>query len=171
MSPHIYNQISDEISLDTSKHTKVQGVHVQGQCSVKVSISGHTFEHTLHVLESMSHPLILGEDFLKQNQANIDFSSQTLRSPSVTVNIVHNTLSRVKTIVARSKEGVEMPPKSECVIQIVLNSHKNSQCSDILEPISSLINKCSLVWAKCVVSLKSSTTVSCFQSYTYHYCH
>ena len=158
MSPHVYNQICQDVVLEKSQHTRVQGVggnsiFVQGKCSVKLVIGGQNFVHTFHVLEKISHSLILGEDFLKQNNANIDFSQHVLSFPTVSVNFVKQGKDKVKSVLARSNETVDIPPHSECLVQIQINNHKNNQGSGMLEPIASLLNRCSIVGARCITSL------------------
>ena len=162
MSPNLYSQIGREVPLETSQHSRVQGVGgnsicVQGKCSVTLVIGGQDFVHTFHVLESISHNLILGEDFLKQNCASIDFSQQVLRFPSVTVNIVHQANRAMTSVLARAIETVEIPPQSECLVRVKVSTHNCKQGSGMLEPIASLMSRSSLVGARCVITLNNPT--------------
>ena len=164
MSPNVYNSISAKFLLQQSKHSKVQGVggnaiYVQGQCNVEIFIGNERFKQIFHVLEAMSYPVILGDDFLSQNKAIIDFSKQILRLPSVSVNLLKSEHVPIKTSLARSIQDIDIPAKSECLIRIKLNNGGSNKCSGLLEPISSLTSRTSLMGARCVISSDSSIKV------------
>ena len=157
----MYDLFKDKMPLNVSKHKQVQGVggskiQVLGQNNFQFTIESETFKQTFHVLESMSHSLILGEDFLKQHKAVIDYAEMSLRFPSVNVHFLKEVEARSKSILVRSNENLEIPAKSEFIIKLKMKSPKY-QTNGLLEPIHSLGSKQSLIGARCVLSSTNPT--------------
>ena len=160
MAQHVYELFGDSVPVSVSQHSHVQGeggnkIPVQGQSQFQFKIENQTFSHTFHVLETMSHSLILGEDFLQQNQATIDYAKMVLKFPMIRVSFLEQTQPPSKSILVRSSVKFQISSKSECLIQIKMRSLTVQQ-NGILEPIAALASRQSLIGARCLIDISQT---------------
>ena len=112
-------------------------VHVVGTIQFTLDFNNLTVPVTFCVLEHLHHDIILGMNFFKQTNANIDIPSKvvTLYDGLVGVN-----LTRPADIVLRTVDAVLIPPRSEALIPVSAPPHYGSVLS-IIEPSVKLSNK------------------------------
>ena len=129
-------------------------MRVLGTIQLTLDIQDLGIPVTFSVLPCLQFDVILGINFLQQTKANIDMQSQilTLYSDLVATNL----LSDSDTIV-RTTEAVLIPPKSECLIPVVIPPDFGTGLA-IIEP-SVKLHKLHLALAKSIVSPVNNRTV------------
>ena len=89
-------------------------VFVLGKITLKIKISTLTINHTFIILNKVTYPLILGEDFLKTHQACIDYSKRTF---SLYDNlIVIPLLDKPGTNYAYIIGAIKIPPLTDAMV-------------------------------------------------------
>lgn len=126
-----------------------------GISTISVDINGLIIQHDFHVIEYLQQKVILGLDFLKQNNAHIDFEHNTLSLLDDMVqiqmlNVVHenDTFNTVK-----SYEDVTLDPHTETNILVHLNDNTLNEIL-LFEP--DMANQSHyLVGSKCIVNVNN----------------
>ena len=79
ISDYLLNKLNDkQIRLNNSEIPNIFGVggekhQVMGKVSLPLSFKGVIVEYMFTVVQNLPHPLILGDDFLRDNRANIHY--------------------------------------------------------------------------------------------------
>ena len=112
-------------------------MRVIGTIQLTLDFNNLTLPVSFCVLDHLHHDIILGMDFLKQTNANIDIPSKvvTLYDGLVGVN-----LTRPADVVLRTVDAVLIPPRSEALIPVSVPPCYGSVLS-IIEPSIKLSNK------------------------------
>lgn len=125
-------------------------IPILGEVTLSVGIEGLRIPGTFLVVKNLSYPMILGIDFLQQNQAVIDtnhgvvtFCDELVAAPFIRRRPEH-------TAYVRAANSFTIPPLSEAVVQARIDSHYRLQTS-IVEPFPSLVNR-NVALAKSIVS-------------------
>lgn len=146
----------------------VNGQHVRilGKIQLCISIQNKSFNHLVHVLDNLHHSLILGRDFLKRNEAKLDFSTDTFElddNPKINT-VAHVQLQEHKPGLARTKSVNTIPKRSETFIKISVSRQKPSD-NVLLEPLS-CFGRTGLIAKNCLVQVKNGTAVMCVRNPT-----
>ena len=77
---NIYNK---KLRVDRSKISNIygvggEGIAVKGQVVLPLKFNNITISQSFLIIENIQYPLILGNDFLCENQANINYPTRTL---------------------------------------------------------------------------------------------
>ena len=128
-------------------------MRVIGTIQLTLDFNNLTVPITFCVLDHLHHDIILGMDFLKQTNANIDIPSKvvTLYDGLVGVN-----LTRPADVILRTVDAVLIPPRSEALIPVSVPPYCGSVLS-IIEPSIKLSNK-NLTLARTIVIPKQDRT-------------
>lgn len=135
------SNVRDAVAVGGERHASL------GAKSVPISFDGPLISHTFHVFQSFNHPLILGLDFLNQNDGifNAENSTLYLRDPDD-----HTAFSiDTNTGFARVLYTTPIPPNSFVSVQVFITNipkHKTV----LLKPCAQLPQR-SLAGAKCLV--------------------
>ncbi|KAK3100349.1 hypothetical protein FSP39_018534 [Pinctada imbricata] len=148
--------------IQSSKLISVSGVcatihRVCGQITLPINIDGYTFSHTFQILDIVNTGVILGADFLRENNAIIDLQNHQLifndikHVTALYLDEREQVVGLVKTITANN-----IPPNSEFNIQIkVTRTSENSLV--LLEP-SSFLAEHQLIGGRCLTRIKDGST-------------
>lgn len=154
-NPHIYkSDLCAVTGVCKTSHA------ILGQTDLEIDVNGLKMPHTFHILENLPHTIILGQDFLEQNNAVIDlthkyvsFHNETTIASISTPDIQHDNQKHVS--LARTQSDILLPPLSECTLSLfVSNIPHGSQV--FLEPVNLLTNK-NLVGSKCIATCLNNT--------------
>ena len=150
---------------DPSSIDHIQGVcgevhKVLGTIKLPICINGLILPHTFYVFRKLHHQLILGIDFLTAHQATICLNTKTLslKDGQATVSLVQPT---PYAGIARLCQDIIIPPMSECLAPVSVSKAKESETL-LLEPTVSLVDRCNIAGAKCLVAPKHGQTVYTF---------
>jgi hypothetical protein len=138
-------------------------LNVQGCVSLDLDIEGTVLTHTFHVFDRIHHALILGLDFLQDKKCSIDLDTFTLRTSKQGKPVI----ATVKTVtppnfeigIARSSEGVIIPPFHYALVPVKLSRVPNNGSPILLEPIANLSSKYCLAGARSINIPKNSTCI------------
>jgi hypothetical protein len=127
-----------------------------GTVDVELSIQGLVIPFTVHVLKSLSHKLILGQDFLQSSNAVINCGD---RSITLFEGLVCAALTRYqdRESVLRLTQDVILPAATETIVKLFVPSHARRKIG-LVETFPQLKNKF-LVVANAVVHPKGSYTI------------
>ena len=131
-----------------------KAMKVFGTILLSVNIQGLIVPFTFHVLEHLTHNLILGINFLSHTKANIDMAS---RSVTFYDDLVGLSLTNTNETLLRTVDAVLIPPKSEALIPVSVPPHFGRGLA-IIEPTVNLHTK-HLALAKAIVCPKQNNTV------------
>ena len=95
---------------------------VLGRTTLKVLIDGYEYSHNFHVFSYLHHHLILGTDFLEENQATIDLGNKTLSLKNGEPLNVNKQLDRVAMV--RTLQHIHVPPTSEALVPARISQNK-----------------------------------------------
>jgi hypothetical protein len=104
-------------------------LHVEGIADITFNVSGLFISHSVYVVSNVSEALILGSDFMSENQVIIDYAN---RSISLCADLVRTQLvtDADKQRVARVTKSVCIPAYSEQIVSIKCSPRFQNQ--DIL---------------------------------------
>lgn len=122
-----------------------------GSISLPISFGDHVITPDFHLFEKFHQPLILGIDFLQDNSAIIDASSQTLRLKDKSTETVFSVDTNVG--ISRATTRTIVPAMSISNIQVEV-SNLPVGSNVLLEPLHEL-PKIGLAGAKCVSVIQS----------------
>ena len=119
-----------------------------GAVSLPISFNGIIFSQEFQVFEKFHQPVILGLDFLRENEGIFNVAQNTLylkdpTSPEIFAIDVNTGLARVK-------ESVSIPPHSMATVEVLI-SNIAQETLILLEPLPKL-PELGLVGAKCLVN-------------------
>ena len=126
-------------------------MHVTSKVTLSITMGRLTFPHTFYVLPQITHEVILGLDFLQEQNAKINFSTNMLELQNglTEVELCHDqNKSSLVTVVG----NISIPPRHEVIIPVTIR-HKTNQnnAMGLVEPVSSLLTRNALMGAKCLV--------------------
>jgi hypothetical protein len=127
-----------------------------GTVDIEFSIQGLVIPFTVHVLKSLSHKLILGQDFLQSSNAVINCGD---RSITLFEGLVSAALTRYRDreSVLRLTQDVIFPAATETIVKLFVPSYARRKIG-LVETFPQLKNKF-LVVANAVVHPKGSYTI------------
>jgi hypothetical protein len=145
ISQNILELTSPNVTCEQSTIENITGVggaihSVSGIVLLEFSIQDQIFSHKFHVIPALNYSVILGVDFLRENDAVIDFSCGTMvlnkNSESCSVNFMGLYSANVHSL-ARTVDQVVISPHSEIHFPVFL-SHAHDGSTVIIEPDASL---------------------------------
>ena len=129
---------------------------VTARVLLAVNVGGHVFEQDFHVLDG-HHSVILGMDFLTDQQAVIDFQMSTITLAGKLVGKLHK--HAVRSSLARTVKSVFVPANSEVVFPVCLTRSYDNDCL-VTEGVTSVeVNMPDTKVSCCVVQPKGRMTV------------
>jgi hypothetical protein len=143
----------DKIKLISANSSPICSL---GTVDVELSIQGLVIPFTVHVLKSLSHKLILGQDFLQSSNAVINCGD---RSITLFEGLVCAALTRYqdRESVLRLTQDVILPAATETIVKLFVPNHARRKIG-LVETFPQLKNKF-LVVANAVVHPKGSYTI------------
>ena len=117
-----------------------QPIPVLGRVSLDFFINGHPFNHSFHVVPSLSYPLILGLEWLQKCKGVIDFAKNTLRIGQLLIDLDNSTHPPLKAKL-HALGHTTIPPFSEKVIQTSIKSHIKPKDAAFIPNQSAIENK------------------------------
>jgi hypothetical protein len=143
----------DKIKLISANSSPICSL---GTVDVELSIQGLVIPFTVHVLKSLSHKLILGQDFLQSSNAVINCGD---RSITLFEGLVCAALTRYqdRESVLRLTQDVILPAATETIVKLFVPNHARRK-TGLVETFPQLKNKF-LVVANAVVHPKGSYTI------------
>ena len=134
-------------------------INVLGIATLPLHINRLQLFHSFYVLERMNHSLILGVDFLKEQNATINFKDNVL-SLQGGVSEIGLYKYATKSHLVRVIGNISVPPKSENIIpvkiRVTVDEHNPT---GIVEPLSTLPTKTHLLGARCLVQAEGKQLV------------
>ena len=156
----VFKQLKLTTDTDRPKQTLTHAgggpLHTHGTSTVTLTVETIPFTHSFHIIETPSHKIILGIDFLKSTEANILLPKRQLQFH--TTNHIHT--HQYNTFTAKTKSAITLPPKSLTLISVTCNTEQDVNTC-IAEPVTSLALKHNIAGARCIVQTNNSTT--CYQ--------
>ena len=148
-----------------------QGLPIKGVCGethsvlgtveLQVSFDGIKVPQKFHVLERLHNEAILGLDFLKDNNAQINLAKNTLtiHKGVVEKEMLQSTSIFSEKCVAQAKvmKEIQISPRSQQNFRVKLSKLKESK-NILLEPTDNLVDR-KLMGAKCLVHVKKSKAI------------
>jgi len=108
-------------------------LHVLGLADIEFYISGLCIPHTVYVVENIGETLILGSDFLRRNQVNVDYKFGLVTICDDLIRLPLQSNNKRESVV-RTVKSTTLLPYSESIIS-VSSSVNLPDCDVILEPI------------------------------------
>jgi hypothetical protein len=105
---------TEEIKLISANQSPIES---KGIVDVEISLQGYIVPFTFHVLRSLSHPMILGIDFLKMSGAIINCAQRSISLFDGLVNAALTTC-RDRDSVLRLTQNVVIPARTEALIRL-----------------------------------------------------
>ena len=148
-----------------------QGLPIKGVCGethsvlgtveLQVSFDGIKVPQKFHVLERLHNEAILGLDFLKDNNAQINLAKNTLtiHKGVVEKEMLPSTSIFSEKCVAQAKvmKEIRIGPRSQQNFRVKISKLKESK-NILLEPTDNLVDR-KLMGAKCLVHVKKSKAI------------
>ena len=132
-----------------------QTTRVLGSLDVPLKIAGLTIPQSFIVVDTLTHPLIIGVDFLQSHQASLNFATRDL--------LLYNGLTSVPLIQQQEMCPVHLlrttviPSRTEVTLPVSVSCCQEG--TGIIEPLKSLlVNKHTIV-ARDLVSLTQGRTM------------
>jgi hypothetical protein len=143
----------DEVKLISANKSPIRSL---GTVNVDIAIQGLVVPFTLHVLQSLSHRVVFGQDFLRFSGAIIDCGNHSI---SMFDGLVHAALTcfAQRDAVLRLTQNVIIPAATEALVRLAvpyLHRHKLG----LMSTFAPLKNKY-LVVANALVQPKGSFTI------------
>ena len=142
------------VKMQPSSLAMIRGVggqttRVRGSLDVPLKIAGLTIPQPFIVVDTLTHPLILGVDFLQSHQASLNFATRDL--------LLYNGLTSVPLIQEHVSYPVHLLRTTEVTLPVSISCcHEGT---GIIEPLKSLlVNKHTIV-ARAVVNLTQGRTM------------
>jgi len=105
-------------------------MHVLGTVNLTLDIQDFEIQVTFHVLSRLQFNVILKVQFLTQTKAKIDTECQTLTFYN---DLAKSNLSHKSDTLVRTTEAILIPPKSKCLIPVMVPPHFGTGLA-IIEP-------------------------------------
>jgi hypothetical protein len=145
----------DAFKLVSANRSPVTAI---GVVQADLSNQGLVVPCTFHVLKSLSHNVILGQDFLKSSGAIIDCANNCISLFDGLVN-ASLTNQRDQTMTLRLAENVTIPPKTQTALRLLVPPRFQNKTS-LLETYEPIKNQFLMV-ARALVHLTNHLTVCC----------
>ena len=158
LAQNLINQ--NVVKLQPSSLAMIRGVggqttRVLGSLDVPLKITGLTIPQSFIVVDTLTHPLILGVDFLQSHQASLNFATRDL--------LLYNGLTSVPLIQEQEMYPVHLlrttiiPSRTEVTLPVSVCFSREG--TGIIEPLKSLlVNKHTIV-ARALVNLAQGRTM------------
>ena len=149
VSADIVNKLGfsvDEADIEHIVGISGKGLVVRGKVVLPLNFKGTILKYEFLVIDGIKYPLLLGDDFLRDNQASIHYPSQSLHLHDGTITVALITTPMGK---ARNAKRVKIEPKTVCEIPVKL-PEKFKNKAVLLEPSQNLIDS-QLMGASCLV--------------------
>ena len=124
-----------------------QRLRVIGKLNLSVNINGKCFDFNVHVIDTLSHSLIVQIYIVKANKVTLNLSHNSMKSSE----------NNAKICLLEKNSGLEdsvLPAGSDVVLPVHV-SWRNQGEQVLWKPISSILNKRSTE-ARCVVQVNNS---------------
>jgi hypothetical protein len=130
-------------------------ISVIGEAEVEISIQGLVIPWTMYVVSSLSHNVILAQDFLQSTDAVIDCANRslTLYDGLVRVSLTRNT---DRDTFFRLTQDVIFPPRTEAIVKVHVPKRFINKTS-LVETFAPIKNKFLLVAGALVHPTKGTT--------------
>jgi Retroviral aspartyl protease len=116
---------SQEVNLTSANSSPIES---KGVVDVDLSIQGLTVPFTFYVLRSLSHPVILGTDFLKASSAIIDCAKSSIMLYDGLIQADLTTMKNRQSVL-RLSQAVIIPAATEALVKLFVPDkfkHKDS---------------------------------------------
>jgi len=120
---------------------------VLGSITLDINIGNVILSQSFHVFSHIHHPMILGMDFLDQNNATIDLLNKRLL---IHEDLISVSLAATNAGYVRAKKPVVIPPLSQADIPVHISRCQPGQIL-LLEPVDRL-SQLHIQGAKCLVT-------------------
>ena len=145
----------DFIMYGKSEYKKVKGIgghliDITGTATLPVQIGQNTFYQKFYIFNEILHPLLLGIDFLKANNCNLNFQRQTLDTEEG-VPVINILQPDFKLGLARPLKETIIQSHSETVIPIRISKIPHQE-TVLFEPVN-LLTKKKLAGAKSIITV------------------
>jgi hypothetical protein len=135
-----------------------QKVKVLGQTELPIRLGGITTYPTFHVVSKLSHPIILGLEFLQENNASINFQDNTLSLQKGLATIQLNSSQQdTSTAFVRLVDTTIIPPFSESIVPVKRPAIDHRHKAAILHPNARLLESLNVAGARCLVRADTET--------------
>jgi hypothetical protein len=144
---------NDKIKLISANSSPICSL---GTADVELSIQGLVIPFTVHVLKSLSHKLILGQDFLQSSNAFINCGDRSItlfEGPMCAA----FTRNQDRESVLRLTQDVILPAATETIVKLFVPNHARRKTC-LVETFPQLKNKF-LVVANAIVHPKGNYTI------------
>jgi hypothetical protein len=144
---------TDNVKLISANKSPIRSL---GTVDAELSIQGLVVPFTFHVLRSLSHKLLLGQDFLRFSNAVIDCGERVI---TLFDGLVCAALTRFsdRDSVLRLAQDLIIPPATEVLVKLMVPQRHRRKVG-LMETFSPLKNKF-LVVANAIVKPKDNYTV------------
>ncbi|CAG2254851.1 unnamed protein product [Mytilus edulis] len=158
ISYDLVKKFENKVRLDRADIPNIYGVggekhKVKGKVMLPLNFKGLIIDYSFLVIEDLQHPLILGDDFLLANKANIHYPTRTLYLHEGTVQVA---LINTQVGNARMAKTITIPGSNMCELPVIIPK-KYLNKPVILEPVSYL-EKSQLMGACCLVQATRSNS-------------
>ncbi|CAC5404844.1 unnamed protein product [Mytilus coruscus] len=132
-----------------------EGISVKGQVKLPPKFDKEPVVYQIfYIIDKIQYSLIIGNDFLEYDKANIDYPTKTL---NLNDGIAQIALIRTKQNEVKTLKHIELPARKISIIPVKITKHYVGK-QIVLEPSQSLQNK-SIVGAACLVSPSTQQAV------------
>jgi hypothetical protein len=144
---------SDDVKLISANKSPI---HTLGIVEAELSIQGLVVPFRFQVLKSLSHKLVLGQDFLRFSNAVIDCGN---RSIEMFEGLVRASLTRFneRDVVLRLAQNIIIPAATEAIVRLVV-PHLFKQKLGLMSTFAPLKNKY-LVVANAIIQPQGARTI------------
>ncbi|VDI07425.1 Hypothetical predicted protein [Mytilus galloprovincialis] len=161
ISSYLFNKLDKtKIKINLSRINNVygvggEGISVKGQVKLPLKFDKEPVVYqNFYIIDKIQHSLIIGNDFLEYNKANINYPTKTLN--------LYDGIAQIALISTRQNEAktlkhIELPARKISIIPVKIPKQYIGK-QIILEPSQSLQNK-SIVGAACLVSSSTQQAV------------
>ncbi|CAG2220733.1 unnamed protein product [Mytilus edulis] len=133
-----------------------EGISVKGQVKLPLKFDKEPVVYqNFYIIDQIQHSLIIGNDFLEYNKANINYPTKTLN--------LYDGIAQIALISTRQNEAktlkhIELPARKISIIPVKIPKQYIGK-QIILQPSQSLQKKKSIVGAACLVSPSTQQAV------------
>ncbi|CAC5374233.1 unnamed protein product [Mytilus coruscus] len=158
-------QVDKPYPVDNSDLLGVRGVNnnftrVLGKVTLPVEIGKLTLFHDFYILDDVNMPLILGQDFMHDQKAEISFPKQVLS--------LQNGMTEVSLSKGQDRDGthnfvrvisdVTFQPRQRVIFPVKIDNFSENT-SGVIEPNFSLAGKHNIIGARCLIQTHNNNSV------------
>ena len=145
-----FNQVEvQESNVQNVKGVSGSLIPVLGKVNLEVQIQSDKLQHSFYIIQTLTHQVILGQDFLTTHGFTINFQNMSLELHQG--GMTQPIGPRPKLAIAAATINYTIPAKSYARIPVKIK-YKQGTSTGILEPINQLLRKHNLVGAKVLMS-------------------